>query len=92
MGEYRDTDGYYMSDPLMVERPSRAIVSGDTDLLRGRYETLTEGSLVLGFVDEPDDVRVQGISSGSSGLFLGIAPAGAVDSYLEGVTHDAITD
>ena len=92
MGEYRDPDGYYMSDPFIVERPSRAVVSDDIDLLRGRYETLAEGSVVLGFADEPDDVRVQGIAPGSNALFLGIAPAAAADDYLDGVAHDAITD
>lgn len=92
MGEYRDTDGYYMSDPLSVNRPSHAIVSGDTDLLRGRWDTLTEGSVVLGFIDEPDDVRMRGEASDSGALFLGIAPTAAVDEYLDGVTHDQITD
>jgi hypothetical protein len=92
MGEHRDADGYYMSDPLPVDRASHAIVSGDTNLLRGRWETLTEGSVVLGFVDQPDDVRMQAIASGTNALFLGIAPTSAVDDYLEGVAHDEITD
>lgn len=92
MGEYRDADGFYMSDPLMVDRPSHAVVSDDTGLLSGRYETLTEGSLVLAFLDEPNDVRVQGTASGSEQLFLGIAPASVVDEYLGGVAHDEVTD
>lgn len=92
MGEYRDTDGYYMSDPLAVDRRSHAVVSDDTDLMRGRYETLTEGSVVLGFVAEPEDVRVQGTASGPQGIFIGIAATGDVDAYLDGVTYDEITD
>lgn len=92
MGEYHDADGYYMSDPLSVNRPSHAIVSSDTGLLRGRWETLTEGSAVLSFIDEPDNVRVQAEASDSGRLFLGIAPTAAVDEYLDGVAHCHITD
>jgi len=91
-GEYRDADGFYMSDPFTADRPSHAIVSGDMDLLRGRYETLTEGSVVLAFAGEPDDVRMQGVASGPKALFMGIAPTSAVDEYLSGVAHDEITD
>ncbi len=92
MGEHRDADGFYMSDPFPVDRSSHAIVAHDVDLLRGRYETLTEGSLVLGFVDEPDDVRMQATAGGPNALFLGIAPTSAVDEYLSGVAHDEVTD
>ncbi len=91
MGEYRDADGFYMSDPLTVDRPTHAIVSADVNLLRGRYETLTHDSVVLAFVDEPDDVRMQGVASEPGALFLGIGPTSAVDDYLGGVAHDAIT-
>lgn len=92
MGEHRDADGFYMSDPFTVDRPTHAVVSGDTGLLRGRYETLTEDSLVLAFVDQPDDVRMQGVVSGPNALFLGIAPTSVVDEYLSGAAHDEITD
>lgn len=92
VGEYRDADGYYMSDPLPVDRASYAVVSSDVDLLRGRWETLSEGSLVLGIPDAPDDVRVQGTASEPNALFMGIGPTGAVDEYLGGVAHDQITD
>ena len=92
MGEYRDADGFYMSDPFTVDRASHAIVSNDVDLLRGRYETLTEGSVVLGFVGEPDDVRMQAVARGPGALFLGIADTSAVNEYLDGVAHDEVTD
>lgn len=92
VGEYRDADGYYMSDPLAVDRPSHAIVSSDVDLLKGRWETLTEGLSVVGFVSEPDEVRMQGTSSGPDALFMGIGPTSAADEYLGGVTHDEVTD
>jgi hypothetical protein len=91
-GEHRDADGYYMSDPLPVDRPTYAVVSEDVGLLRGRYETLTEDSILLEFVADPDDVRVQALASGADVLFVGIAPTSAVDEYLSGVAHDEITD
>ena len=92
VGEYRDADGFYMSDPFTVDRPPHAIVTGDIDILRGRYDTLTEGSVVLAFVSDPDDVRMQGVASGPNALFMGIAPTSAVDEYLSGAAHDEIID
>jgi hypothetical protein len=90
--ERRDADGYYMSDALMVDRPSHAVVSGDIGILRGRYETVTESSVVLALVAEPDDVRMKGVASGSEELFMGIAPSSDVEEYLDGIAHDEITD
>lgn len=92
MGEYRDADGFYMSDPFTVDRVSHAIVSSDVDLLRGRYETITEGSVVLGFVRKPDDVRMQALAREPDALFLGIAPTSAVHEYLSGVGHEEVTE
>jgi len=57
--EARDADGYYMSDPFTVDRPSRAVITRDMGLLRGRYQTVEEESLVDLFVAEPDDIRMQ---------------------------------
>jgi hypothetical protein len=91
LSEHRDADGYFMSNPLAVDRPSRAVVTDDVGLLRGRYETLTEESLILSFVADPDDVRMRGVASGSDVLFMGIAPSAVVDAYLDGVAHDEIT-
>ena len=92
IGEYRDADGYYMSDPLTVDRPTSAVITNDMELLRGRYGTLTESSVVLAFVADPDDVRMHGTASGPEALFIGIAPTGAVEAYLSGVAHDEVTD
>jgi len=44
------------------------------------------------FVSPPDDVRVQGVATGSEPLFMGIAPADAAAGYLDGVVHDEITE
>ena len=91
LGEHRDADGYYMSDPAAFDRPSHAIVTEDVDLLRGRYETLGESSVVLAIIGDPNEVRMQGTSSGSNALFMGIAPTTAVDEYLSGVAYDEVT-
>lgn len=90
--EYRDADGFYMSDLFTIDRPSRALVTGDIEILRGRYETVVESSVALVFVADPVDVRMQGVASGPNALFMGIAATTAVDEYLDGVAHDEITD
>ena len=74
---------YNLSDPLTIEVPSRAVVTDDVELLR--WTTMPE------FVSPPDDVRVEGVASGSETIFMGIAPADAVAGYLDGVAHDEIT-
>jgi len=76
-GEYR------LSDPLTMEVSSRAVVTDDVELLR--WTTMPE------FVSPPDDIRVQGVATGSDALFMGIAPADSVAGYLDGVVHDEIT-
>lgn len=90
--EHRDADGYYMSSQLAVDRPSRAIVTGDIGILRGRYETVVQDSVVLAFMAGPDEIRMQGIASGPEAIFMGIAPTAVVEEYLDGVAHDEITD
>ena len=75
---------YNLSDPLTIEVSSRAVVTDDVELLR--WNTMPE------FISRPDDVRVEGVAAGSETLFMGIAPADSVAGYLDGVTHDEITD
>jgi hypothetical protein len=75
---------YNLSDPLTIDVSSRAMVTDDVELLR--WNTMPE------FISPPDDVRVEGVAAGSDTLFMGIAPADAVAGYLDGVTHDEITD
>jgi len=84
-GEYRVTD------PLTIDESSRAVVSEDADLLRGHYRCYS-ASLIFQFSSAPNDVRVEGVATGSDALFMGIAPADAVARYLDGVTHDEITE
>lgn len=84
--------GYFMSDPLTVDRATHAVVAEDVDLLRGRYDTLAEETFLFSFMGEPDEVRMQGIPSTSDGLFMGIAPTTTVETYLGDVAHDEIVD
>ena len=72
-----------MTDPFTIEVSSRAVVTGDLELLR--WNTMPD------FVS-PDDVRVEGVAAGSGALFMGIGPADAVAGYLDGVAHDEITE
>ena len=67
-----------------MEVSCRAVVTDDVELLR--WNTLPE------FVSTPDDVRVEGVATGSDAIFMGIAPADAVAGYLDGVVHDEITE
>ncbi len=90
--EDRDADGYYLSDPWDVDRPTVAIITRDIGLLRGRYETLTEEAFFLDLMGEPDDVRMLGTATGEGAIFLGIAPSSDVTDYLDAVAHDEITD
>ena len=85
-------DGYFMSDPLTVDRASHAVVGEDVDLLRGRYDTLTEETFLFAFMGEPDAVRMQGTASSNDALFMGIAPTTAVDAYLDEVAYDEIVE
>jgi hypothetical protein len=91
LSQHRDADGYLLSDPLTVDRSARAVITNDVELLRGHYECAGEETFFLAFYS-PDDVRMRGITSGSDALFMGIAPADAIEGYLDGVAHDEITE
>jgi len=91
LSEYRDADGYYMGDPFPFDRPSHAIVTGDIELLQGRYPDLASDSLLLFVMADPVEVRMQGVASGPDSLFMGIAATPAVAAYLNGAVHDEVT-
>ncbi|MEN8235251.1 MAG: hypothetical protein ABFR89_10060 [Actinomycetota bacterium] len=90
--ERRDADGYYMDDLVTFDRPSRAIVVDDIDILKGLYGPLADDAFLLFVIADPVDLRMQGVASGPDTLFMGVAPTSAVDAYLDGVAHDEITD
>ena len=86
------SDGYFMSNPLVLERRANAVVASDVDLLRGRYDTLAEETFLFELLGEPRDVRVEGTAGPNKELFIGIAPTPDVEAYLEDVSHEAIVD
>jgi hypothetical protein len=89
--EYRDADGYYVDEPFTFERPGRAIVTDDSDILKGVYEQLASDEFVLYVTTDPVEFRLQGTPLGTTALFMGIAPSSAVDDYLADVARDEIT-
>jgi len=71
---------YDLTDPLPIEVSSSAVVTDDLELPTYR------------FVSSSNDLRVEGVATGSETLFMGIAPTEALAEYLDGVDHDEITD
>ncbi len=82
---------YNLTDPLPIEVSSHAVVTDDLELPTYRFVSWFSGSGV-GNSYSSDDLRVEGVATGSETLFMGIAPADAVAGYLDGVAHDQITD
>ncbi len=71
---------YNLTDPLPIDTSSRAVVTDDLELP------------THWLVSSSDDLRVEGVATGSETLFMGIAPVDTVAGYLDGVAHDEITD
>jgi hypothetical protein len=88
---YPDEDGFYMDDPFSFDRASQAIVTNDTEVLQGVYPELAGDSFLLYVLPDPVDVRIQGVASGPTPLFIGSAASAAVEDYLDWVTHDEIS-
>jgi len=86
--------GEYNMTQLTIETSSRAVVTNDVELLRGHYARDSGLATMIWywFVSPPEDGRAQGVAAESDPLFMGIAPADAVAGYLDGVTHDEITE
>jgi membrane protein implicated in regulation of membrane protease activity len=97
----RDADGYVMFEPVTFARPSAAIIMTNEPLGgEGRLGVLGGGLRCRANADgtvhqaiEAGDVfiRIQGVNQAPGALFLGVAPAAAVDQYLAGVAHDKVT-
>jgi len=88
----RDADGYIMFERSTFERPSAAIVIRDIDVLQGRFLGHAGDSGVPSWAIEALEVRIQGAAPDPEALFVGFAAGSAVDSYLDGVAHDEITE
>ena len=90
--QYRGADGYYVDDPVTLDRPSRAIVTNDTEILKGVYTDLADDSFVLYITADPIDLRIQGAASGPTSLFMGVAATNAVNEYLMGAAYDEVIE
>ena len=80
----RDSDGFYTSGMEQLATDSHALSSPP--------EFSGAGPDVLYARDLLGDVRISGMSSSGSPLFIGIGPADDVAAYLDGVGHDEVRD
>jgi hypothetical protein len=79
----RDEDGFLMSPSERLATATYAIVSESADLDTDGAEWALDTFL--------GTVRIRS-ESGEREVFVGIAPAADVDTYLDGVEHDVVTD
>jgi hypothetical protein len=81
----RDADGYFSSPDARVAAPGYAVASQQLDLADlGAAENLVS--------DVVGRVRVEATSARERPVFVGIAPQGRVDRYLDGVSRSEVTD
>ena len=80
----RDSDGFYTTGMEQLETDSHALSSPP--------EFSGAGPDVLYARDLLGDVRISGVSSTGSPLFIGIGPADDVAGYLDGVGYDEVRD
>ncbi len=81
----RDGEGFFVSAVSRFASSSYALAGEDIELTHG----------VSGWLSAPGDLatfRIRGSSVDGGALFVGIAPAADVRSYLRGVGHDEIVD
>jgi hypothetical protein len=81
----RDADDFFLSTEQVLARPSLAVVSENVDVLTGAP------GWIAGWLTDPVDVRLVGISDVGDEIFLGIAETSALESYLAGATYDEVT-
>ncbi|HET6878219.1 MAG TPA: DUF4389 domain-containing protein [Jatrophihabitans sp.] len=81
----RDAAGYLSTDPHTFTTPSYAVTSDSIDL--GTASDLFTPADLFG------TVRIRATSNRPAGVvFVGVAPAAAVERYLGGVSHAVVTD
>ncbi len=79
----RDDGGFFTSSPSQFASPGFAVTSERLRLVNGLPDTLSSPGDIVTF-------KAEGGSSNGKPLFIGIAPAADVTSYLSGVAHDEV--
>ena len=84
-GFARDSQGFLMSDSQTFDSRGYAITSENIELHSGSSE-----------FDLPErwlgTVKIEADSRTANGVFIGVAPTGAVNAYLNGVARSTVTD
>ncbi len=88
----RDSEGFYTTPAIQLEKDSHAIVTGHANIdLGGDWEWISWGRRW-----HPSDfltLKIEGSSSDSSKqIFIGVAETSDLERYLTGVEYDEITD
>ncbi len=83
-GTLTDDDGFYMSDPISLQKDSHAIITEAAEVDMGSSWAANGGNIVT-FKE-----RVE--SNTRSNIFIGVASEDDLNSYLRNVAHDKITD
>lgn len=79
----KDSKGYYITDSIDIKKDSYAIVTGPTDID-------VEAGWVLG---DLVTFKVEGSNNDpSTQIFIGVAKESDIDTYLNGVEYDEITN
>ena len=81
----RDDQGFFTSASSRFTSDGFALTGEDIELARGVPDWLSSPGDLATF-------RAQGRSANGKSLFIGIAPAAALDDYLGGVAHDEVVD
>ena len=81
----RDQDGFLMSPEQTLQTSTYAITSGDQQLQVDAPSDLTPAALL-------GDTKVTAEAPDGSAVFVGIAPAADVTSYLAGVEHVTLVE
>jgi hypothetical protein len=80
----RDDDGYFTTSTRSFSSSSYAITTTRIDMGNPRRDRWPKGKLAT--------VRLQATSANGKPIFLGIGPEKDVESYLQDVKHDELTD
>lgn len=83
-----EMDGYYVSDTLAVRIGSSALYAPDIDIVEDVPGWFSEEWFAA---ERWESIRITGRSVNGKDIFIGIAPRGAVDTYLAGTAHHRLS-